>query len=112
MCQVIVGIVCYIFKVGGIVVNYCFQCDYCVIFIGFCQCVSCQWQFICVWNLNDGDVFIFYLINVFQGVNCVFQQVVIDKVVEMCNGDGDVSVWGSNVSFNNVYIFFLGLCVL
>lgn len=112
MCQVVVCIISDIFKVGSVIMNNCIQCNYCVVFIGFSQCICCQWQFIGIRYLNNGNVFIFYLIDMFQCVNCIFQQVVIDKVVEMCDGDGDVSVRGSNVSFNNVYFFFLGLSMV
>lgn len=106
VCQVIVGVVCYIFKVCSFFVNYGFQCNYGVVFIVFCQCFGCQWQFIGVRYLYYGNIIIFYLINMCQGINCVIQQVVVDKLIEMCNSDGDMSVRGCNVSFNNVYIFF------
>ncbi|SSI79818.1 Uncharacterised protein [Acinetobacter baumannii] len=110
MRQAIAGTACHIFKVGGTAANHRPQRDHRVIFTGFRQCASRQRQLIRAWNPNDGDVFIFYLTNAFQGVNRAFQQAVIDKVVETRNGDGDASVRGSNVSFNNVHTLPSGSC--
>lgn len=108
MRQVVVCIISDIFKVGSVITNNRIQRNYRVVFIGFSQCIRRQRQFIGIRYLNNGNVFIFYLIDTFQCVNCIFQQVVIDKVVETRDGDGDASVRGSNVSFNNVYFFFSG----
>ncbi|CSP35006.1 Uncharacterised protein [Shigella sonnei] len=92
-----------IFKVGSATTNNRTQRNHRVVFTGFSQCTRRQRQLIGTRHPNNGNVFIFYLTDTFQCVNCTFQQAVIDKVVETRDGDGDASVRGSNVSFNNVH---------